>query len=69
MNLESLQADEKAIAFVRSFVESSKPIGAVSQGPLLLFKANAVAGRRLTSEPSLQADLSNAEENGSTKKS
>ena len=24
MNLESLQADEKAIAFVRSFVESSK---------------------------------------------
>jgi protease I len=49
-----------AVEFVRSFVESGKPIAAMCQGPWTLLEAGVVGGRRLTSFPSLHTDLRNA---------
>ncbi|MFC6997128.1 type 1 glutamine amidotransferase domain-containing protein [Rufibacter roseus] len=60
MNPDYLRANEKAVAFVRSFVESGKPIAAICHGPWTLIEAGAVKGRKMTSWPSLKTDLANA---------
>ena len=59
-NPDFLRADEDAVAFVRSFVEQAKPIGAICHGPWTLVEADVVKGRTLTSFPSLQTDIRNA---------
>lgn len=51
--------DQGAVRF-ESFVQSAKPIAAICHGPLTLIEANGVRGRRMTSYPSIQADLRNA---------
>jgi protease I len=48
------------VAFVRAFVESGKPIAAICHGPWTLINADGVRGRKMTSWPSLRADLMNA---------
>jgi protease I len=60
MNPDKLRMDEKAVAFVRSFVDEGKPIAAICHGPWTLIETDAVEGRRLTSWPSLKTDLRNA---------
>ncbi len=60
MNPDKLRANDKAVAFVRSFVQAEKPIAAICHGPWTLIEAGAVRGRRMTSWPSLQTDLRNA---------
>ena len=60
MNPDALRLEPKAIAFVRAFVQSDKPIAAICHGPWTLIDADGVRGRRVTSWPSLKADLSNA---------
>lgn len=60
INPDALRLEPKAIAFVRSFVQAGKPIAAICHGPWTLIDAGGVAGRRMTSWPSLKADLSNA---------
>jgi protease I len=60
INPDALRIDDQAVGFVRSFVESDKPIAAICHGPWTLIEAGAVNGRRMTSWPSLQTDLSNA---------
>lgn len=60
VNPDALRLEPKAIAFVRAFVESGKPIAAICHGPWTLIDANGVEGRRMTSWPSLRADLTNA---------
>lgn len=60
MNPDFLRADPDAVAFVRSFVEAGKPMAAICHGPWMLIEAEAVAGRTLTSWPSLKTDLTNA---------
>ena len=60
INPDQLRLEPKAIAFVRSFVEAGKPIAAICHGPWTLIDAGGVEGRRLTSWPSLRADLTNA---------
>ena len=60
MNPDKLRADEDAVAFVRSFVEAGKPVGAICHGPWTLVEAGVVEGRELTSYPSIQTDLKNA---------
>jgi protease I len=52
--------EPKAVAFVKSFAEAKKPIAAICHGPWTLINAEAVEGRKMTSWPSLQADLENA---------
>ncbi len=48
------------MAFVRAFFDSGKPIAAICHGPWTLIDAGIVEGRRVTSWPSLRADLTNA---------
>jgi protease I len=59
-NPDKLRLDDKAVAFVRAFVESGKPIAAICHGPWMLINAGGVKGKTLTSWPSLQTDLRNA---------
>lgn len=59
-NPDQLRMDEKAVAFVKAFVDAGKPIAAICHGPWTLIEAGAVKGRKLTSWPSLKTDLANA---------
>ncbi|MDO9708386.1 type 1 glutamine amidotransferase domain-containing protein [Paracraurococcus lichenis] len=60
INPDQLRLQPKAIDFVRHFVETKKPIAAICHGPWTLIDAGGVKGKRMTSWPSLQADLRNA---------
>ena len=59
-NPDKLRMHDGAVAFVRHFVERGKPIAAICHGPWTLLEAGGVAGKRLTSWPSLKTDLRNA---------
>lgn len=60
INPDALRLEQTAIAFIRHFVEARKPIAAICHGPWTLINAGGVEGRRVTSWPSLEADLRNA---------
>jgi protease I len=60
MNPDNLRANAEAIAFIRAFVASGKPIASICHGPWTLIDAGAVRGRRMTSWPTLRSDLQNA---------
>jgi protease I len=60
VNPDELRLQPKAIDFIRHFVRSGKPIAAICHGPWTLIDAGGVAGRRMTSWPSLRPDLTNA---------
>ena len=59
-NPDFLRGDEKAVGFVRSFVEQAKPIAAICHAPWTLVEADVVKGRTLTSWPTLRTDIENA---------
>jgi protease I len=59
-NPDALRLDADAVAFVREFLESGKPVAAICHAPWTLVEADVVRGRRLTSWPSLQTDIRNA---------
>jgi protease I len=59
-NPDKLRVQSAAVDFVRSFSQSGKPIAAICHGPWTLINAGAIDGRRVTSWPSLEADLRNA---------
>jgi protease I len=59
-NPDFLRADPDAVRFVRAFFEQRKPVGAICHGPWMLVEADVVAGRTVTSWPSLRTDLANA---------
>ncbi|MCZ4534445.1 type 1 glutamine amidotransferase domain-containing protein (plasmid) [Gordonia hongkongensis] len=60
VNPDQLRVDEDAVAFVRDFVESGKPVAAICHGPWTLIEAGVATGRTLTSFPSIRTDLRNA---------
>lgn len=60
MNPDRLRRNPKAVRFVKSFVESDKPIAAICHGPWTLIEAGGVKNHKMTSWPSLQTDLRNA---------
>ncbi|KQV75982.1 peptidase C56 [Aeromicrobium sp. Root344] len=60
VNPDKLRADESAVAFVRDFVASGKPVAAICHGPWSLVEAGVVSGRTVTSFPSIRTDLRNA---------
>ena len=60
MNPDKLRMNAQAVAFVKEFVRSGKPIAAICHGPWTLIEAGAVKGRTMTSWPSLKTDLKNA---------
>jgi protease I len=59
-NPDALRLDADAVAFIREFVASGKPVAAICHAPWTLVEADVVRGRRLTSWPSLQTDIRNA---------
>jgi protease I len=60
MNPDRLRMIPEAVRFVKAFVDSQKPIGAICHGPWTLLEAGGVKGRTVTSWPSLQTDIRNA---------
>ena len=59
-NPDTLRMDDNAVAFVRDFVESGKPVAVICHGPWVLVEADVARGRTLTSWPSLKTDIRNA---------
>jgi protease I len=59
-NPDRLRMDDDAVAFVRDFVNSGKPVAAICHGPWTLVEADVVRDRTLTSFPSVRTDLRNA---------
>ena len=59
-NPDALRLSKEAIEFVAEFGRAGKPVAAICHGPWVLIDAGIAKGKRLTSWPSLQADLRNA---------
>ena len=59
-NPDKLRVVPEAVAFVRAIAAAGKPIAAICHGPWTLIDAGVVAGKSLTSWPSLRTDVSNA---------
>jgi protease I len=60
INPDRLRVNADAVAFVRAFIGSGKPVGAICHGPWTLAEAGVLPGRTLTSFPSIRTDLRNA---------
>jgi protease I len=60
MNPDSLRINQKAVQFVKTFVDNGRPIAAICHAPWTLIEAGATRGHKLTSWPSLKTDLKNA---------
>jgi protease I len=60
VNPDQLRINADAVAFVREFAASGKPIAAICHGPWMLLEVDVVRGHRLTSWPSLWTDLRRA---------
>jgi protease I len=60
INPDVLRTDATAMRFVRAFFEQGKPVAAICHGPWSLVEAGVVAGRTLTSWPSIKTDITNA---------
>lgn len=59
-NPDRLRTCPEAVDFAADFVDRGKPVGVICHGPWTLLEGGAVAGRTLTSWPSLRTDLANA---------
>jgi len=59
-NPDALRLDKNAVAFIKNFVESGKPVAAICHAPWTLVEADVLRGKRLTSWPSVQTDIRNA---------
>ena len=59
-NPDQLRTDGDAVAFVKSFFDSGKPVAVICHGPWTLVEADVVRGRKLTSWPSVRTDILNA---------
>lgn len=60
INPDLLRRNKKAVAFVKSFFENKKPVGAICHGPWLLAEADVLKGRKVTSYSSIKTDIKNA---------
>lgn len=60
VNADHLRMDRDAQRILREALEAGKPTAVICHGPWLLVNAGMAEGKRLTSFPSLEADLRNA---------
>lgn len=60
MNPDHLRMDANAVDFVRQFVATGRTVAAICHGPWTLIEAGVVAGKTMTSWPSVKTDLRNA---------
>jgi protease I len=59
-NPDQLRLSREAIRFISDFDRLDKPIAAICHGPWTLIDAGIAKGKRMTSWPTLKADLRNA---------
>jgi protease I len=59
-NPDYLRTQPEAVAFTTGFFAAGKPVAVICHGPWTLIEADVLAGRTLTSWPSLQTDIRNA---------
>jgi protease I len=59
-NPDKLRLVEDAVELVKGFAADGKPVAAICHGPWTLVEAGVVAGKTLTSWPSLRTDITNA---------
>jgi protease I len=59
-NPDQLRTEPAAVSFVQAMFEAGKPAAVICHGPWTLIEGNLVAGRTLTSWPSLRTDIRNA---------
>ncbi len=57
---EHLRQHKEVLAFVKSFMETGKPVGAICHGPQVLISAKVIAHRTLTGYAGIRDDLLNA---------
>ncbi|MDY0041179.1 MAG: type 1 glutamine amidotransferase domain-containing protein [Desulforhabdus sp.] len=55
-----LRTDERAVQFVREFVEKGKPVFSICHAPQLLITADVLRGRKITGYKSIIQDIKNA---------
>jgi protease I len=60
VNADALRLDAEAVAIAKDFIRAGQPVAAICDAPWLLVEAGVIAGKRLTSFPSLRSDLVNA---------
>jgi protease I len=60
INPDKLRIDTQAVAFIKNFGATGKPVAAICHGPWLLVESGLAKGRAVTSWPSLKTDLGNA---------
>ncbi|MFZ0273792.1 MAG: type 1 glutamine amidotransferase domain-containing protein [Acidobacteriaceae bacterium] len=60
INPDHLRMEPKAVAFVKDFVATGRPVAAICHGPWTLVEAGVVKGKTFTSWPSVKTDLKNA---------
>jgi protease I len=60
MNPDILRANKDAVALIKAFGDSGKPIAAICHAPWLLIEAGIIEGRKATSYGSIATDLKNA---------
>lgn len=60
MNPDKLRMNPLAVAFVKYFFDTNKPVAAICHGPWTIIEAGAAKGRRIAAWPSLKTDLRNA---------
>jgi protease I len=60
LNPDKLRANEKAVNFVKHFLEQGKPVAAICHGPQTLIETEMLEGKQMTSYPAIKTDLINA---------
>ncbi len=55
-----LKKEEEALAFVRDFCASGKPVGAICHGPQLLAQADVINGRSIAAWPECEGEVEEA---------
>ncbi len=60
INPDTLRRSDKAISFIKSFMETGKPVASICHGPQVLIETGLLQGREMTSFFSIKTDLVNA---------
>ena len=60
INPDLLRGDDEALALIKAFLSSGKPVAAICHAPWLLIEANGVRGRKATGYKTIKTDLVNA---------
>lgn len=60
VNGDTLRQDQQALDFVKAFAESGKPVAAICHAGWVLADSGVAQGRKVTSWPDLEGDLTSA---------